>query len=256
MARRLSHRSANAPWTDAELADAVDVYVFLLRAQAAGLSYRAEATAGAMLEEGLPGRNDASLRYRFRNISAVVQEMGGPILHDYSAAERVGAGVRERIHRLLLGNPQFERILAVRVSAPAALGSAEDSRAEALAALSMVRQHLDEVERQLLGMGHNNPPEPIAPEPDRRAAFTQARSDIEALEVEVAKPNADAKVVALRSESLLQFGVKLTVWLGQRTTKFVDATLAALGPALALKVTGLLPELIDALGAVARTLPN
>jgi hypothetical protein len=139
---------------------------------------------------------------------------------------------------------------------PATPALAESGRAEALTALATLRLHLQEVERELLGIGHNNPPEPMVSEIERRVAFEEAQSDIEVLEVEVAKPKADPEVIARRSEKLLQFGVKMIVWLGQRTTKFVDATLTALGPAVALKVTGLLPVLIGALSTVARAVPH
>ena len=94
-----------------ELADAVDAYVFLLRAQSVSVPFRGEAAALALLDEGLPGRNDASLRYRFRNISAVVSELGGPILNGFSPAEQVGAGVRPRLKALLLDSPEFRKIL-------------------------------------------------------------------------------------------------------------------------------------------------
>jgi hypothetical protein len=60
----LHKTSANTPWTDAELADTVDAYVFMLSAQAVGIVYRKETAANALLEEGLPDRNAASLRYR------------------------------------------------------------------------------------------------------------------------------------------------------------------------------------------------
>lgn len=245
-------RSSNIPWTDAELADAVDAYVFLLRVQAVGLRFPAEAGANALLEEALPGRNDASLRYRFRNISAVVQEMGGPLLNGYSPAEQVGAGVRPRIRTLLLANPEFRKLIGKTraTSSPGAAPAA--SREAALEALAKVRRSLDEIEREVLGIGHNNPPEPIHADGERREVFDEARKDIAALESEMKKPAPDQAVVAAHSVGLAKVGVKLSAWVGQRTTKFADVALAALAPALVLKVTGLLPALVDAIGAVAR----
>lgn len=249
--------SSNVPWTDAELADAVEAYVFLLRAQSVCLPFRSEAAALTLLDEGLPARNDASLRYRFRNISAVVSELGGPILTGYSPAEQVGTGVRRRIRALLLGSPEFQKLLDRSRTPSTDIPTARpDDRQYALEVLARLRQSLDDVEREVLGIGHNNPPEPLSSEGLRREAFNDVRKHIEALESEMEKPSPDHASVAANSEGLIQFGVKMVTWAGQRTTKFVDAALAALAPAIVLKVTGLLPVLLDALEAVARVLTH
>jgi hypothetical protein len=182
--------------------------------------------------------------------------MGGRTLSGYSPADQVGSGMRERIRALLLANPHFSQLLVASANGSEAGTEAADPRSAALDALAALRGHLDSVERELLGIGHNNPPEPISSTPERRAAFDEARHDIAALEGEMAKPKADPHVVALRSEKLLQFGVKMVMWVGQRTTKFLDVALAALAPVLVAKVTGLMPVLIDALGAVARAAPH
>jgi hypothetical protein len=240
-----------------ELADAVDAYVFLLRAQAASLPFRSEVAAMALLDEGLPGRNDASLRYRFRNISAVVSELGGPILRGYSPAEQVGAGVRPRIRALLLDSPEFQKLLGRSQTLGADIPIARPSdRQYALEALARLRKSLDDVEREVLGIGHNNPPEPLSSEGLRREAFNDVRQHIEAIESEMEKPSPDQASVAASSEGLVQFGVKMVTWAGQRTTKFVDAALAALAPAIVLKVTGLLPVLLEAIGAVAKAVTH
>ena len=245
--------SSNIPWTDAELADAVDAYVFLLRAQSVSLPFRSETAALALLDEGLPDRNDASLRYRFRNISAVVSELGAPILTGYSPAEQVGAKVRPRIRALLLRSPEFRIILA----RPQTLGTVPPiarphDRHYALEVLKRLRQGLDDVEREVLGIGHNTPPEPLSSVGLRREAFDDVRQHIDALESEMEKPSPDQASVATNSEGLVHFGVKLATWAGQRTTKFVDAVLVALAPAIVLKLTGLLPILLEALETVAR----
>lgn len=244
-------RSSNILWADAELADAVDAYVFLLRAQSVSLRFPTGSAAKALLDEALPGRNDASLRYRFRNISAVVRELGGPVVAGYTPAEQVGARVRPRIRTLLLASPDFRELLS-GASAGGRGPSQLDDREAALEVLARLRQSLDEIEREVLGLGHNNPPEPMHADVQRRGAFDDVRHNIVALESELKKAAPDEAAVAAHSLGLVQFGVKMAAWLGQRTTKFTDAALAALAPALVLKVTGLLPVLVEALGAVAR----
>lgn len=178
----------------------------------------------------------------------MVQELGGPLLAGYSPAEQVGAGVRPRIRALLLASPDFRKILErTQAQGEGAELPRTGDRQYALEVLARLRQGLDDVEREVLGIGHNNPPEPLSLEGDRRGAFNDVRVNIAALESELAKPAPDEAAVAANSEGLVRFGVKMTAWLSQRTTKFVDAALAA----LALKVSGLLPVLIDALSAVA-----
>jgi len=250
-------RSSNTLWTDAELADAVDTYVFLLRAQSVSLPFRTEVAAGALLNEGLPARNDASLRYRFRNISAVVRDLGGPLLAGYSPAEQVCAGVRQRIKALLLANPDFPKLLGgTQARGTDSDLPRPDGQQAALGALARLRQSLDEVEHELLGIGHNNPPEPMFADGQRRGAFDDVRRNIVALESEMERSAPDRAVVTAHSLGLVQFGVRMAAWAGQRTTKFTDVALAALAPALVLKVTGLLPVLLEALGAVARAVAH
>lgn len=244
-------RSSNALWTDAELADAVDAYVFLLRAQSTSVRFPAEVAANALLEDALPGRNDASLRYRFRNISAVVRELGGPVLRGFTPAEQVGAGVRPRIRSLLLASQDFRDLLDVphaTLPAPPQPGD----RDVALEAIARLRRSLDDIEREVLGIGHNNPPEPMYADSDRRGAFENVRRDIVALQSEMQKPTPDKVAVEAHSLGLVQFGVKMAAWIGQRTTKFTDKALAVLAPVVVAKVTGLLPILVEAIRAVGR----
>jgi hypothetical protein len=67
-------KGSNVLWTDAELESAVDAYVFMLQAQRAGLPNPKDVSTQLLLSGPLSIRNDASLRYRMRNISAVVSE--------------------------------------------------------------------------------------------------------------------------------------------------------------------------------------
>lgn len=113
-----SHRSvsqvvkgSNILWTDAELVSAVDAYVFMLQAERVGVSYPKDIDTKLLLSGPLNIRNDASLRYRMRNISAVVDEMGGPILAAYSPAEQVGTNVRTRLRAILANHSHFRAIL-------------------------------------------------------------------------------------------------------------------------------------------------
>src|SRR3546814_16215759 len=90
-----------------------------------------------------------------------------------------------------------------------------DLRQYALEVLARLRQSLDDVEREVLGIGHNNPPEPLSSEGLRREAFNEVRLNIEALESEMEKSSPDPAAVAANSEGLVRFGVNGDTWLGQ-----------------------------------------
>jgi hypothetical protein len=237
--------SANTQWTDDELRQSIQVYVLLLRLQLRGSDGRSEPMAQALLSGPLALRNDAAIRYRMRNISAVVQELEGPVLKGFAPAESVGKLVRPRIRAMLLNNPDFARLLAPMPNA------GDDDRGDALKALVMLRQQIEELEADLKWRGHNGPPE----QEDIGVQVTdleEARQAIIAVEGELEKPTPDEDVIKAGTSRILGLALKLAKWIGARTTKFVDAALVAAAPVAVAKVTGLLPAILNAVEAVAR----
>ena len=144
--------SANTPWTDDELRQSVGVYVLLLRLQLRGSEERSEPVAQALLLDPLALRNDAAIRYRMRNISAVVKDLGGPVLTDFSPAESVGKLIRPRIRAMLLADPDFSRLLGPTP------GVGGDDLGNAKKALSIIRRQIEDLEAELAWHGHNGPP--------------------------------------------------------------------------------------------------
>jgi len=144
---------ANIPWADDEIRRSVEVYVMLLRLQLHGADDRSEPLAQALLSGTLAQRNEAAIRYRMRNISAVTQELGAPILHDFSPAERVGRLVRQKIRTMLQEDADFARILK-----PSPDGES-DPISNARAALRILRVRIEELERELVWRRHNGPPD-------------------------------------------------------------------------------------------------
>jgi hypothetical protein len=244
-------KSSNVLWTDAELASAVDAYLFMLQAQRAGLGYPKDVGSKLLLSGPLSIRNDVSLRYRMRNISAVISEMGGPVLAEYSPAEQVGTNVRKRLRALLAAHAHF-RIIVEGEGVPSS--ESIDPRTEALDRLARLRVEISELERDLIGIGHNRPPEPLAAEELNHGDFEQALQDVQVLEDEVKRNTPDPDVTIEHASRLFEFGLKVTLWVGERATKFVDVTLAFLAPVLVAKATGLAPILIDTLRAVTRAI--
>tara|TARA_R110002020_G_scaffold114338_7_gene262950 strand:+ start:1235 stop:1918 length:684 start_codon:yes stop_codon:yes gene_type:complete len=227
----------------------VEVYVLLLRLQLQGADDRSEPLAQALLSGALAQRNDAAIRYRMRNISAVAKELGAPILNDFSPAESVGRLIRPKIREMLLGDVAFARVLEPNG------GGEDDATSNARAALRILRGHIEDLERELAWRGHNGPPD----QEDHNAESEQLRDaldDIGAIERELEKPSPDKELVRSRSAKLLSLAATFGKWLGTRTTKFVDAALVAAAPVAVAKVTGLLPALVDALEAVSKAIAH
>lgn len=246
-----STERGNIPWTDDELRRSVEAYVLLLRLQIQGADTRWEPLAQALLGQSLAQRNNAAIRYRMRNISAVVQELGGTVLADFSPAESVGTIVRPKIRAMLLENAEFARMLNPVDSSE--LNAASDARA----ALRILRGHIEDLERELAWRGHNGPPNQV----DGNVELDQLREaidDIDVIDAELQQPNPDTQIVKSRTNKLLMLVSKLGKWLSARTTKFVDATLSAagtvLGPVVVAKATGLLPPLAVAIEAVTKAI--
>lgn len=237
--------SANTPWTDDELRRSVEVYVLLLRMQLRGSEGRTEPIAQALLSGPLALRNDAAIRYRMRNISAVAQELNGPVLKGFSPAESVGKLVRPRIRAMLLADPDFARLLSPSGS------PGEDDRGDALKALGLLRQQIEDLEAELAWRGHNGPPDQEDLGLDR-ADLRAASADIASVEAELEKPAPDAAAVEAGVGRIMGLALKLAKWLAERTTKFVDAALVAAAPVVVAKVSGLLPTIVNAVEAAGR----
>ncbi len=237
--------SSKTPWTDHELRRSVDVYVLLLRLQLCGSDGRSEPVAQALLSGPLANRNDAAIRYRMRNISAVVQELGVSVLRDFSPAESVGKLVRSRIRAMLLDDSDFVGLLT-RVPS-----GGDDDLGDAKKALDLLRRHIEELEAELEWRGHNNPPEQedfgIGP-----TDLEEALNDIALVEAELEKTQPDKAAVKTGISRILALALKLTKWIGERSTKFVDAALVAGAPVAVAKVTGLLPTIVEAVEAVGK----
>jgi hypothetical protein len=258
MARKRSSRtgtrspapSANTPWSDDELRRSVDVYVLLLRLQIQGMDERSEPIAQALLRGPLALRNSAAIRYRMRNISAVVRELGASTLIDFSPAESVGSGVRPRIREMLQENGDFVRLLGSNRR------SLEQRRQDALTTLAALRERIAEVEGELSWVGHNNPPESIDAEGLDREQFRQALADVDNLAKQVQAERPDLPAAEQSRKRLVRFAVAIGKWVGARTTNFTDAALKTAAPVLVVKVTGLMPAIVEALELVARALSH
>ncbi|MCC0808662.1 GIY-YIG nuclease family protein [Methylobacterium sp. W2] len=98
--------SRTESWSDEEFAAAVAAYSEMLKAQDTGQSVERAAIRRRLLEGALFRRTEASIEYRMRNISAVLELQGKPYLSGYSPARHVGVRGTRIIAGLLEGIAQ------------------------------------------------------------------------------------------------------------------------------------------------------
>lgn len=251
-------------WSDRELHIAVETYLYVLRLQQMDVELP-EYEINKFLANGpLKQRNDASIRYRMRNISSVMQRRGWPTLTSYSPANQVGSGVRVRTEAMLDAHPKEflcflgapKEPISGRLSDDRLLHQEADARLEVLdEALADLEDGLNAV-GNIGHIGHNRPPEPIDRILPSLGDIIDARREVRALREELSKPNPNQSVVENRKASILSFGLKLAGWLGERFTKFADAALVTLAPVVVMKVTNTLPLIADAISVVTKYLQH
>jgi hypothetical protein len=227
-------------WTDDELRAALEAYLFVQRIEQAGLVISEERLVALLQDGPLPARNDTSIRFRMRNISAVFRDLGRPTIAAYAPAAKVGTGVQARIEAMLREMPQLGGEHAApsetrRLSAP----EARDKAKEALSELAAALDALDP------GIGHNKPPEPIdsvSPTEELRRAV----GVVQDLRREISAGRPDPKNVRSKTEELAILGVRQS-WLRGRGTKAVDAAIEYTVPTLMLSLAILIGNAVVAL---------
>lgn len=210
-----------------------------------------------LLRGPLERRNEASIRYRMRNISSVFADRRWPILTAYTPATRVGTGVRARINAILdsYSAPALAFLTQQQRTQAEAQGNLlglDQLRREAVLKLEELSNALRSFEGGSIGIGHNKPPEGLDEEPTPLVSVLAAQSDIQTLVIEIKADRPDLDLIEAKSHRVLEFGLRLSEWFGVRFTKLADAAMVSLGPIVVAKVTGVLPMIVDALANVAR----
>ncbi len=84
-------------WTDKEFEAAVKGYLEMLALEKAGITYNKNNVLLRLLEDELSNRTLASLSFRMRNISAILDELSYPYIKGYTPARHVGPAGKEKI---------------------------------------------------------------------------------------------------------------------------------------------------------------
>lgn len=88
-------------WSDDELRATIRSYLTMAQLQLEGSKFSKKAFRDELLGGPLKGRSASSIEFRMRNISAVMEEHGQPILSGYLPAENVGKAVRAKLWSLI-----------------------------------------------------------------------------------------------------------------------------------------------------------
>ncbi len=239
--------SKSDPWSDDELRIAVDGYLYMLRLELSGVSFSAEDMAKFLMEGPLSKRNDASIRYRMRNISYVFDKKNLPILKAYSPASGVGSGVRLRIEKLL--DERSEDLLQVSTKKNKTPSENIDTVFKRLDLLEKLLSNIDDKGRA--GIGHNNPPDPIE---DSYFDINGATKSIQSIKDELASEEPNKKKIEKDKNIILELGLKLAIWSGNRFTDFSKAAAIASGTGFGLWAAKSSPQIIDTMKSLAQYL--
>ena len=245
---------SNFLWTDVELGVAVEAYLYLSRLQQSGASFSERDLNTLLLSGPLRRRNRASVRYRMRNISFVIEKRGWRSLPSFSPAQQVGSGVMARIEAILDSHSAAELTFLKKLSPNLGLSDKSTSstadRNEAIARLEKLDEALRDLQRELVGIGHNRPPEPIEEYGLTADEVSLARAYAAELKTELDHASINRASIERLQDRLLHFGLKLAAWVGGRITKFADAALVTLAPIVVAKATNVLPLIADVIGAL------
>lgn len=240
-------------WTDAELRVSVETYLFLLRIEHAGYQLSENELAGLLAGGPLGRRRQSSIRYRMRNISAILADRGLPILKAYSPAPRAGAVVRARLEAMLFSahdaDPALDRLALSQ-------GSTAPSPADALAqAESALRRALSALEQANLAsprIGHNKPPEAISDLTYEE--LREAIALVAACRSDLASKQHRPGALTRAAHYLVRFGVRAAAWAGEQLSEATKAGLETAARVAAIAMLASLPPVARAVEALLKLL--
>lgn len=98
-------KKSNTGWSDQELEASVDAYLKMWTLERSGQAFK-KSDENRLLREGpLNLRSASSIEYRMQNISAVFEQLCLRRITGYMPAKNIGAGVSERIRKVLATKP-------------------------------------------------------------------------------------------------------------------------------------------------------
>ena len=162
----------------------------------------------------------------------------------------MGAGIRKQIKELLLLNKD---VLDNLRETPKDIPSLDTEE---------INRRLDRLESSLTALidesngniGHNNPPEPIDKGADLVA---KAIEELKDTRLEASKQQPDSRIITESKNSLIELGLKLLTWTGDRITDTAKAASIATGTGLGVWFSaGLGGKIVETLRALSQLVPG
>ncbi len=193
-------KNNNNLWSDDELKISMDAYIYMLGLEQSGVSFSTKKFSNFLSGGPLSGRNDKSIRYRMRNISYVLDYKNFPTLKSYSPATNLGSGVRKRLERIL--DERYEtlvKILEQKKSIPQV--SSDDVKNK----LDLLVKSISDIDNKIgVGIGHNNPPEPIN---DLEIEPHRVNISIQNIKIELNSISPDKEKIKTEQNVISKFGL-------------------------------------------------
>lgn len=223
-------------WSDEELKAATDAYLYMLQLEISRIPFSISDQSDLLLSGPLHLRSEASVRYRMRNISFVVEQMGLPILEAYSPAPQVGRNVKKKITSYINDRRNIVEGIKHNSVSVAPLRSTSEQE-EILDGLNNIKSRVENLrETKSMGMGHNNPPSDMSIMREEMSSVIHA---IDELEAKITKAETDPTAINALAKTIANFGLKVFVWSGQRLTDFSKSAAIAAGGGFGLWLSGL-----------------
>lgn len=238
-------------WSNAELKAAVDAYLYMLQLEQHRIPFSISEQSEMLRSGPLNRRNEASIRYRMRNISFVMEEMRLPILEAYSAAPQVGKNVATKIKLHLEARGEvLDRIRKTHSQFGQLLGKPKVD--DVLVGLEEIRGKITKLEALgAAGIGHNKPPDDMNLAADEVEEVIEAIDDLKA---RVNSAKADDAQVGNLAKKIASFGMKVFVWSGQRVTDFMKSAAITAGGGFGIWLSGLGEAIVATLRETLRLL--
>ena len=239
--------SSNVLWSDTELQISVDAYLFMLQLEVAAVPFSATKQEKLLSSGPLSSRSAASVRYRLRNISYVLQERGVGSLKAYSSAPQVGKNVESRIQALL--DKREGTLRSIRqMRSTSDTGSVD--LGEVLTELNQLKDMISSIAQEpqvVAGIGHNNPPDDIDIESEE---LSDAVDAISCIEDSISRDVPNINIVESCANFLVKLGMKSAIWIGRRFTEFATAGAIAAGTGVGLSLFDLGRPIVETLQKV------
>lgn len=187
-------------WADKELLGALEAYLYMLRLEQEGIDFSLDEIVQSLQKNTLKRRNEASIRYRMRNISWVLSVNGLPTLKAYSAAPQVGRKVKERLEQFL-----YERQDLYSKLKSSSKKTGLPAHQQALESLQDLYEALN-IREDVVGIGHNQPPAELD-EITINSEIQDIRQEILQLKQAIQSQNSTSAVTKGHSK-LVMFGLK------------------------------------------------